>query len=175
MRTNAIKANWTLDELDWNGPLVPGQLTEWDGQTQWCLDHLRCTRSCAPWTRRYGSGRELRGWPLPSRRPAARLRAAAYDESDQAETASNFGGEAPCSGVAGLSITVRAGSPILARPWLLIVVLAGWLAVLPASPPLVDGWLALLLSQGARNRRTVPARICDPHVANIWQTVGQKP
>jgi hypothetical protein len=40
MRTNAIKANWILDELDWKGPLEPGQLTEWDGQTQWCLDQL---------------------------------------------------------------------------------------------------------------------------------------
>ena len=40
MLTNAIKANWTLDELDWKGPLAPGHLTEWDGQTQWCLDQL---------------------------------------------------------------------------------------------------------------------------------------
>jgi 5-methylcytosine-specific restriction endonuclease McrA len=40
MLTNAIKANWTLDELNWKGPLVPGQLAEWDGLTRWFLNQL---------------------------------------------------------------------------------------------------------------------------------------
>ena len=60
MLTNAIKANWTLDELNWKSPLVPGQLAEWDGLTR--------ILNCARGTRRYGTGRELRGSPLPSSR-----------------------------------------------------------------------------------------------------------
>jgi len=78
--------------------------------------------------------------------------------------------------VAGLSITVRAGSPILARPWLLIAVLAGWLAVLPASPPLVDGWLALL-SYPKALATAGPCRLESATLTSpiLWQTVGQNP
>lgn len=50
MSTNAVKANWTLDELGWE-LLPPGDLREWDGMTGWFLrrcaakpEHLRDAR-----------------------------------------------------------------------------------------------------------------------------------
>ena len=39
MLTNGIKANWTLDQLQWE-LLPPGDMKEWDGMLDWFLQHV---------------------------------------------------------------------------------------------------------------------------------------
>jgi hypothetical protein len=59
MRTNAVKANWTLEELEWE-LRAEGLLAEWDGQTQWFVDQLqdnpalRDEASLRPWAAALG-------------------------------------------------------------------------------------------------------------------------
>lgn len=62
MLRNAAKANWTLDELDWE-LLPPGDLAEWDGLTGWCLQYLTDHSELA------GLDAGLRQWSAAARRP----------------------------------------------------------------------------------------------------------